>query len=146
MNKNSWTLTVFFENPFWVGVFEEYIDGQLSVCKVTFGAEPKINDINYQIFKRTNQLRFSQSTEIDKKERPLHPKRMQREVHKQLQLSGAGTKSQQLLKLQHEQMKKDNSLNARKHREDEKEKSVIKVIEKCRERKKVKHSFGFFST
>lgn len=136
MNKNSWTLTVFFENPFWVGVFEEYTDEQLSVCKVTFGAEPKINDINYQIFKRTNQLRFSQSTEIDKKERPLHPKRMQREVHKQLQLSGVGTKSQQLLKLQHEQMKKDNSLNARKHRKDEKEKRFALKQKKRKERHK----------
>jgi len=32
---------VFFEDPFWVGVFERIEDGKLSVCKVTFGAEPK---------------------------------------------------------------------------------------------------------
>lgn len=136
MNKNSWTLTVFFENPFWVGVFEEYMDGQLSVCKVTFGSEPKIYDIDYLIFKRTNQLHFSQSTEMNKKERSLHPKKMQREVRKQLSLSGVGTKSQQLLKLQHEQMKKDNSLNARKHREDEKEKRFALKQKKRKERHK----------
>lgn len=136
MNKNSWTLTVFFENPFWVGVFEEYMDGQLSVCKVTFGSEPKIYDIDYLIFKRTNQLHFSQSTEMNKKEHPLHPKKMQREVRKQLSLSGVGTKSQQLLKLQHEQMKKDNSLNARKHREDEKEKRFALKQKKRKERHK----------
>ena len=35
------SLTVFFEDPFWVGVFERIEDGKLSVCKVTFGAEPK---------------------------------------------------------------------------------------------------------
>lgn len=34
-------LTVYFEDPFWVGVFERIDDGKLSVCKVTFGAEPK---------------------------------------------------------------------------------------------------------
>ena len=34
-------LTVFFEDPFWVGVFERFEDETLSVCKVTFGAEPK---------------------------------------------------------------------------------------------------------
>ena len=34
------SLTVFFEDPFWVGVFERIEDGKLSVCKVTFGAEP----------------------------------------------------------------------------------------------------------
>ena len=35
------SLTVFFEDPFWVGVFEGIEDGKLSVCKVPFGAEPK---------------------------------------------------------------------------------------------------------
>ena len=35
------SLTVYFEDPFWVGVFERIEDGKLSVCKVTFGAEPK---------------------------------------------------------------------------------------------------------
>ena len=35
------TLTVYFDAPFWVGVFERMEDGRLSVCKVTFGAEPK---------------------------------------------------------------------------------------------------------
>ena len=41
MDKVSGRLTVFFEEPFWTGVFERISDGKLSVCKVTFGAEPK---------------------------------------------------------------------------------------------------------
>ena len=41
MDKVSGKLTVFFEDPFWVGVFERIEDGRLSVAKVTFGAEPK---------------------------------------------------------------------------------------------------------
>ena len=41
MDRASGKLTVFFEEPFWVGVFERVTDGQMSVCKVTFGAEPK---------------------------------------------------------------------------------------------------------
>ncbi len=41
MNKVSGKLTVYFEEPFWVGVFERIEDGKLSVTKVTFGAEPK---------------------------------------------------------------------------------------------------------
>ena len=32
-------LTVYFAEPFWVGVFERICDGKLSVAKVTFGAE-----------------------------------------------------------------------------------------------------------
>ncbi len=38
-------LTVYFEDPFWVGIFERIQEGKLSVCKVTFGAEPKDYDV-----------------------------------------------------------------------------------------------------
>ena len=41
MDKASGKLTVYFEEPFWVGVFERIEDGKLSVAKVIFGAEPK---------------------------------------------------------------------------------------------------------
>lgn len=41
MDRNYGKLTVYFENPFWVGVFERIENGKLSVCKVTFGSEPK---------------------------------------------------------------------------------------------------------
>ena len=46
MDKVSGKLTVFFEEPFWVGVFERVSDRKLSVCKVTFGAEPK----DYEVY------------------------------------------------------------------------------------------------
>ena len=46
MDKVSGRLTVFFENPFWAVVFECMLDGKLSVCKVTFGAEPK----DYEVY------------------------------------------------------------------------------------------------
>ena len=38
-------LTVFFESPFWVGIFERIEDEQLTVSKITFGSEPKDNEI-----------------------------------------------------------------------------------------------------
>ena len=41
MDKVSGRLTVFFEDSFWVGVFERIENGKLSAAKVTFGAEPK---------------------------------------------------------------------------------------------------------
>ena len=40
MDIDSTKLTVFFEAPFWIKVFER-IEKKLSVCKVVFGAEPK---------------------------------------------------------------------------------------------------------
>ena len=38
MDSDLTRLTVFFEAPFWVGVFERFEGGTLSVCKITFGA------------------------------------------------------------------------------------------------------------
>ena len=46
MDKVSVKLTVFFEEPFWRGVFERISEGELAVCKVTFGAEPK----DYEVY------------------------------------------------------------------------------------------------
>lgn len=42
MDKVSGKLTVFFEEPFWVGVFEHISDERLSACKVTFGANARV--------------------------------------------------------------------------------------------------------
>lgn len=42
MDKVSGKLTVFFEDPFWVGVFEHIEDGKLSVAKVTFAQNQRI--------------------------------------------------------------------------------------------------------
>lgn len=36
MNHVTGTLTVFFEGPFWVGVFERAADGEYAVARVIF--------------------------------------------------------------------------------------------------------------
>lgn len=105
MKKATGKLTVFFEEPFWVGVFEQISDGKLAACKITFGAEPKDYEVYDFILKNYNQLRFSPAIEAEVKERKRNPKRKHREVQKQLENIGIGTKSQQALKIQQEQMK-----------------------------------------
>ena len=40
MDTNAISLTVFFQEPFWIGVFERVESGRLSVCKVTFWFPP----------------------------------------------------------------------------------------------------------
>ena len=51
MDKVSGKLTVYFEEPFWVGIFERIEDGKLSVAKVTFGAEPKDYEVQEYVQK-----------------------------------------------------------------------------------------------
>ena len=59
------TLTVYFDDPFWVGVFERMEDGRLSVCKVTFGAEPKDYEVWAFVLEHYHQLTFSPAVEAD---------------------------------------------------------------------------------
>ena len=121
MDKVSGRLTVFFEDPFWVGVFERISDGKLSVCKVTFGAEPKDYEVYDFVLKNYYWLRFSPAVATDVKEPVRNPKRIQREVRKQVQNAGIGTKSQQALKLQQEQLKTERKTVSREQREAEKQ-------------------------
>lgn len=41
--------TVFFEDSFWIGVFERIEDGKLSGAKVTYGVEPKDYEVQEYI-------------------------------------------------------------------------------------------------
>ena len=121
MDKVSGKLTVFFEEPFWVGVFERVSDGRLSVCKFTFGAEPKDYEVYDFVLKKYYWLRFSPAVAINVKEAGRNPKRVQREVWKQVQNTGIGTKSQQALKLQQEQLKTERKSVSLEQREAEKQ-------------------------
>ena len=102
MDKVSGKLTVFFEEPFWVGIFEHIQDGKLSVAKVTFGAEPKDCEAWEYILKYYDSLHFSPAVTAVVKEAKRNPKRIQRDAKRHMQKTGIGTKSQQALKYQFE--------------------------------------------
>jgi len=76
MDSNCFKLTVYFEEPFWVGVFERIQSGKLSVCKVTFGAEPKDYEVWEFVLKNYNQLKFSPSVDVVVKNEVTNPKRL----------------------------------------------------------------------
>lgn len=130
------SLTVLFEEPFWIGLYERFDYGRYEVCKVTFGAEPKDYEVQEFLLKNWHKLRFSPTvhTEITA-ERRINPKRRQREVSSQLQNRGIGTKAQQALKLQQEQNKMEKKLQSREQREAERAQQYAIRQEK----KKAKH-------
>jgi hypothetical protein len=68
MDRVSDNLTVYFDDPFWIGVFERFSDGKLSVCKVTFGAEPKDYEVFEFVLKHYYKLKFSPAVEAVIKE------------------------------------------------------------------------------
>ena len=112
-------LTVFFEDLFWVGVFERVDDGKLSVCKITFGAEPKDYDVWEFVLRHYDELVFSPAVETETRQKADNPKRRLRNARKQTGRSGIGTKSQQALQLQREEMKKERRQISREQRDAE---------------------------
>ena len=135
MEKVSGKLMVYFEDPFWVGVFERIEDGKLSVSKVTFGAEPKDYEVQEYIQKYYSSLKFSPAVETVVKEIKRNPKRMQREAKRQMQETGVGTKAQQALKLQQEQDKQKRKVRSREKKEAEE----LRKFELKQQKKREKH-------
>jgi len=90
-----------------------------------------------QLFLRKHyyDLQFSPAVETIVKKDKKNPKRVLRDVKKQLQNNGIGTKSQQALKLQHELKKEEYKSNSKhKKQMDAEQKFKLK-----QQKKKAKH-------
>lgn len=130
------SLTVLFEDPFWVGLYERSDERGYEVCKLTFGAEPKDCEIYALLLKSWHSLEFSPAVGADRRETgKINPKRMQRQIRSQLENTGIGTKAQQALKLQQEQNKLERKTRSRARKEAEQERRFALRQEK----KKAKH-------
>ena len=128
-------LTIYFEEPFWVGVFEELDGDKLSVCRMVFGAEPTDAEIYDFILKHYYHLRFSAPVKAEIKQKADNPKRRQRNARKQLENTGIGTKSQQALQKQYEENKVQRKIRTREQREAEKQRQ----FELKQQKRKEKH-------
>ena len=135
MDKVVIKLTVYFADPFWVGVIERIAGGQLSAAKITFGAEPKDYEIAGFIQRHFYELRFSQPVSTERREAKKNPKAAQRDAKRQMQQVGIGTKSQQALKLQHEEKR----LEGRKKNREEKQAKAERLFLLKQQKRKEKH-------
>lgn len=130
-------LTVYFEDPFWVGLYERGGGGTYAVCKITFGVEPRDQEVYAFLLENWRRLRFSPSMEAEEPaERRVNPKRMQRQVKRQMQTAGTSTRAQQALKLQQEQGKEARRRRSWEEREAEQARQFALRREKRREKHK----------
>ncbi|MDO5111770.1 MAG: YjdF family protein [Clostridia bacterium] len=135
MEHTKARLTVFFEDPFWVGMYEREADGQYAVCKITFGPEPKDYEVYQYFLDHWRMLRFSPAIEAAiSEERRRNPKRVQREAQRAVQNTGVGTKAQQALQLQREQGKQAHKAVSKAQREAEAERLFALKQEKRKEK------------
>ena len=136
MDRQASRLTVFFEDPFWVGVAERWSEGRYEAAKVTFGAEPSDPQLYQWVLQEWNRLRFRPAEEETNPDlRRINPKRVQRAIRKEVRPQGMGTKAQELLKRQYEQEKADRTALRRQERLEEAERR----FQLRQARKKEKH-------
>ena len=109
-------------------------NNKLSVCKVTFGAEPKDYEIWEFILKYYYDLKFSPVVETEIKQVADNPKRRSRNARKQVKNTGIGTKSQHALKLQQEESKVEHRQISKEQRDAEKQKQFELKQQKRREK------------
>jgi len=129
------SITIFFENPFWVGILERKYENQYEVARYVFGAEPSNAEIldllknHYDRFEFCRRIQDDENIEIIEKsfKKKLHKAKKE-------QLQGCNNKSLKIFQAEFERIaignKKELSL---KRKEKSKESFTLK-----QERKKLK--------
>ena len=115
METGKAKLTVLFDPPFWVGLFEREHGGRYEACRVVFGREPQDFEVYAYVL-------------------DPNPKRAQRLARRQTLPAGIGTKAQQALQLQWEENKAERRVLSREAREAEEARRFRLRQEKRREK------------
>lgn len=119
-------LTVLFEDPFWLGIYEREAGGKYEAGRIIFGAEPKDYEVYAFLLKNHSGFRFSPSMEAEKQaEKRVNPKRLKRMINKQLQDNGFSSKAKQALKLWQEENKTVRKSHSRLQREEEENRQFL---------------------
>jgi len=133
----SGQLTVYFENPFWVGVFERQEGDQLSVCRVVFGPEPKDYEVYAFVEDMYFRLPFSRGLETEENKcKRINPKRLQRQIKKATENRGIRTKAQEAIQQERDTRKSESKKHAKAVREEQKRLRFQEKQEKKKQKKK----------
>ena len=128
-------LTVYFEDGFWHGLFEQEYEGIYQVCRVTFGQEPKEDEILKLLQTQFVRLSFSPEATVKQHVKIKNPKRLQRAVKKQVKQK-VSSKSQELLQLQYEERKKHSKQQSSLQKQLLKQEKFERKQQKRREKHK----------
>jgi hypothetical protein len=77
--------TIFFERQFWVGSFERTDKEGYTVARHIFGGEPSDIEIHQFVLEHYHELKFGQAKQITVQIHRMNPKRLQREVRREME-------------------------------------------------------------
>jgi hypothetical protein len=111
-------LTVFFESPFWVGIFERTESGKYQAARFVFGAEPTEPQLIQFALTEFLLLRFSDPVDKAKShEGVVNYKRRMRDVKKQMMNPVGSTRAQLAVKQEFELQARLREQNSRMEHE-----------------------------
>ncbi|MCI8810551.1 MAG: YjdF family protein [Oscillibacter sp.] len=128
-------LTVCFDPPFWICLYERGTAQAWEVCKIVFGAEPADAQVYAYLLENWRKLPFSPPVKgAPITEAKVNPKRRQREIKKALSAPAIGTKAQQAWKLQQTEGKAARRQRTKEERQAEAERKYALRQEKRKEK------------
>ncbi|MEC0231360.1 YjdF family protein [Paenibacillus alba] len=126
-------LTVYFNGQFWIGVVEHENENgsKLKACQFLFGAEPKDGEVWDFVQHHMLGLLASSSQQVNIKkpfEHKINPKRLARQIAKELKTTGVSTFAQAAMKLELASRKKERkAFNKQQHEEYQDKKYQLRV-------------------
>lgn len=134
-------LTVYYDNKFWVGVVEEIIDCKLTAARHVFGPEPHDSDVLWFVNHIMMDL-LASSKPLTCVARPkiklANPKRLARQVAKEIQSKGISTYSQEAIKENLKSRKVESHIKSKFQRDElaEKKREIATLKAKAKHRGK----------
>ncbi len=77
--------TVFFDKCFWIGAFERTDKEGYAVARHIFGGEPSDPEVHEFVLHHYHELKFGEAKEINIQIQRMNPKRVQREVRREME-------------------------------------------------------------
>ncbi|NBI66793.1 DUF2992 family protein [Pseudoflavonifractor sp. 60] len=137
MDRNFSSLTLLFQEPFWVGIAERWDETGYSAARVVFGAQPTEPQLYEWLEKEWHRLKFSPAQEGERLAvQRKNPKRERRENRAATRPSGVSTKAQQALSLQREQEGQARKIKSRQAKLEEAERKFLLRQQKKRDKKR----------
>ncbi|MBX9965979.1 YjdF family protein [Priestia aryabhattai] len=123
------SLTIYHDGQFWIGIIEVVEGGKLKAFRYVFGAEPKdteiLDFIHHKLLNLINQSIHSGLDVKIKSNKKVNPKRLQRQVAKEVNKVGISTKAQEAMKQEYEEKKKSRKKKSKQYREELKEQKYL---------------------
>lgn len=131
--------TIFLDKRFWVGTFERTDKEGYAVARHIFGAEPSDPEVHEFILNHYHELKFGEAKNITIQIQRMNPKRVQREVRREMarmkETSKPSTLAQDYMREEIEKKKKvKKSINSAEKQARKDEQFSIK-----QEKRKEKH-------